>query len=169
MEELIPAILLLYLLYVWIAGTPVGAAIGFVFQNLYWIAPLIAALWVWHKYGNAIARWYYFTFHPHPAEHLVRYAIDSGVPLDGPALASALGEPPPASGILREVRLVQAERLVNEMQVVSRGRARELEKRAKAEYERAAAVGAQEAIALAATALERAKAALRASQMADGG
>jgi hypothetical protein len=116
------------------------------------------------RFCYSVARWYYFTFHPHPAEPLVRAAIESPNLGNGKALAAALGELPPGNSIFRGVRLVQAERLFNQMQVASARRLRAIEAHAKAEYERAAVLSIQEAMALAAVALERAKALYRASQ-----
>jgi hypothetical protein len=113
---------------------------------------------------QAVARWYYFTFHPHPAEPLVRAAISSPNVIDGRALAAALSELPPGNSTFRGVRLAQAEQLFNQMQAVSARKLRELETHARAEYERAALVSVQEAVALAAVALERAKALYRARQ-----
>lgn len=116
-------------------------------------------LWRIYRKREAIARWYYFTFHPHPAERTVRRALDARTTLDGRALASALGEVPPDNRILREVRIAQGERLVSEMRRVSERMIRENLQKARSDSERAAFVGIQEAIALAAVALERAKAA----------
>ncbi|MEI9932663.1 MAG: hypothetical protein WDM89_19545 [Rhizomicrobium sp.] len=110
-----------------------------------------------------VARWYYFNFHPHPAEPMVRRALQDGTVLNGRALASALSEMPPAGSILARVRLEQGEQLVAQMQAASRARIREFEKRAAKEYERAALYSMQEAVALAAVALEKAKAVFRAS------
>jgi hypothetical protein len=115
---------------------------------------------------NPVARWYYFNFHPHPATPMVERALIAGAVLDGPALARALGEVPPESSILASVRLEQGTRLIARMQEMSRAKLRELERHAAKDYERAAIVRVQEAIALAAVALEKAKAAFGASQSA---
>jgi hypothetical protein len=112
----------------------------------------------------AIVRWYYFTFHPHPAEPIVQGAIRTGTVLDGRALANALGEVPPGNSIFRKVRLEQADRLVTGMQTMSREKVRAMELRAANDFERAAFITTREAIALAAVALEQAKAAWQASE-----
>ncbi len=127
----------------------------------------LVAVWIIRR-RNAIARWYYFTFHPHPAADLVAAAIGSHAPLDGSALARALGELPPGNSIFRGVRLEQAEQLFRRMQKVSEARIREQRERAREGYERAALDSIQEAVALAAIALERAKALYRASQTVGG-
>lgn len=113
-----------------------------------------------------IARWYYFTFYPHPAEPAVRSALAQGRLLDGNRLAAVLGEVPPENRILREVRIAQGERLVAEMRQASDATIRESLKAARSHQERAAYLGIQEAIGLAAAALERAKAAHAASKSA---
>ena len=113
---------------------------------------------------EGIARWYYFHFDPHPAEPMVQHALSSGTVLDGRALANALSEVPVESSILAKVRLEQGARLVAQMQEMSRARIREFERRAMKDYERAALLSIQEAIALAAVALEKAKALFRASE-----
>ena len=113
---------------------------------------------------NTIAEWYYFAFHPHPAEPLVKSAIAGSV-LDGKALVAALSEEPLGSNIFRAVRNVQAERLFKELQVSTLQKLAEQGKHsARAEYEKASENGIREAIALAAVALERVKALRRASQ-----
>ena len=111
-----------------------------------------------------IARWYYFTFSPHPAEPAVRFALAKGRLLDGDRLAAALGEAPSDNRILREVRIAQGERLVAEMRQMSAQMIRETLRSARTDNARAAVVGVDEAIALAAVALERAKAAHAASR-----
>jgi hypothetical protein len=119
-------------------------------------------LWLLRK---PVARWYYFAFYPHPATNLVHDAIAQGVaPLNGRALASAISDLPPGSRTLRQVRVEQGERLVALMQEATRERLARYEKQAKYEYERAAIASIQEAIGLAAIALERAKASFATSQ-----
>lgn len=122
---------------------------------------VVAVVVVILRSRHALARWYYFYFHPHPAEPLVNSALATGSFLDGDALAKALGEVPPDSPILREVRLQQAENLMAKMKTAAnahlRKHAKEQKAKAKEEYESAALASAQEAIAMAATALERAK------------
>jgi hypothetical protein len=113
---------------------------------------------------EAMARWYYFTFHPHPAEPAVRSALAGRRPLDGRRLAAALGETPPNNRILREVRIAQGERLVGEMRQASERLIQETSQNARSYHAQAALLGTQEAIALAAVALERAKAAHLASK-----
>lgn len=135
-----------------------------------WVKALAAGavlLWLFLN-REPIARWYYFTFSPHPATDIIHYALATDVSsLDGGRLATLLGELPPDNSTLRGVRVQQAEQLYRELQNASARRARELEERARESaadsYERAAYVGIQEAVALAAVALERAKAAHRAA------
>lgn len=113
---------------------------------------------------EAVARWYYFTFHPHPAESIVRGSLDGRRVIAGAELAAALAEVPPDNRILREVRIAQGERLILQMQRVSEETIRRTVSNAQADEARAAVLGIQEALALAAVALERAKAAHAASQ-----
>lgn len=117
------------------------------------------------RYGESIARWYYFAFHPHPAEPIVKQALTGDTALDGPALASALAELPPGNSIFRQVRFEQAEALVTKMQAMSRTAVHEYEDASAEGYERAAAHAANEAVALAAAALETAKAARKAAEV----
>jgi hypothetical protein len=123
-------------------------------------------LWVFAK-REAIARWYFFTFHPHPAASLVERAIATPTTsaAQAHALADALSEVPPGSSTFRRVRLEQAEQLYRQLNEANARRQREIERRARANaanaYEEAAHYGMQEAVALAAVALERAKAAAR--------
>lgn len=132
-----------------------------------WCIPLGVALFLFSRRA-ILARWYYFYFHPHPAAPLVRAALSTGNVLDGKALAHALSEVPPGSAVFRAVRLEQAELLFHQMQAASAAHLRRQEQQAKSEaqraYERAALNSIQEAVALAAVALERAKALYRASQ-----
>ncbi len=137
-------------------------------ENIFWIVvgtPVII-LYGWGLYALRIpvARWYYFNFDPHPAEPMVERALDSGTVLDGRALARALGELPPSSSVLARVRIEQGEKLVLRMQEMSNAKIREYQRRAAKDYERAALLSMQEAVALAAIALEKAKAVFRASQ-----
>jgi len=120
------------------------------------VGALIVSMALWRK-RTAILRWYFFNFHPHPAEPMVRAALRGGA-LDGNALASALGEVPSRNSILRDVRIVQGERLVERMSRVSERTIKRDLARAREDHERAAFHGVQEAIALAAVALERARA-----------
>lgn len=128
-----------------------------------YIALIALAIFLSRK-REPIARWYYFTFHPHPAAALVEAAVASSARLDGPALARALGEVPSGSAVFRSVRMAQAEQLFHRMRAVSEARIRQQRARARQEYEHAALNSLQEAVALAAVALERAKALYRASQ-----
>lgn len=137
-------------------------------QVVLFVGLAAVALWLF-ACREAILRWYFFAFHPHPAAPLVQSALDRGDMLDGKALARALAEVPPGSRILREVRIEQGERLVAQMKVVSERMIKEGAARAAADYERAAFVGIQEAVALAAVAVERAKAAQQASRSVRGG
>lgn len=115
--------------------------------------------------SGPIIRGYYFMFHPHPAESMVRAAIAEGAaPMNGRALADALGDVSSGNRFLRRVRLEQGERLVSLMRDAAQERVRKMERETIREYERAALLGIQEAIALAAVALERAKAAYAAGQ-----
>jgi hypothetical protein len=111
-----------------------------------------------------IARWYYFTFHPHPAEPAVRSLLAQGKVLDGTALAAVLGEPRSGDPIFRAVRAQQAKQLIGEMQAMTQRQMRELEARAKANYEVAAVQQTQAALARAALALDQANAYLQASR-----
>jgi secreted protein with Ig-like and vWFA domain len=103
---------------------------------------------------------------------MVRDALNTRTVLDGPAFAAILGELPPGSSTFRKVRLEQGEALVEQMQAMSRSiaatqaraAARQYERQAAEGYEQAAIFGMQEAIALAAVALERAKAAWQTSE-----
>ena len=132
-----------------------------------WLAAIFT-LWVLIASRHALARWYYFYFYPHPAEPIVRAALKSGTVLDGKALANALSEIPPGSSTFRAVRLEQAEQLFHQMQDVSIAQLRRQEKqaptRAREHLERAAFVSIQDAVSLAAVALDKAKALYSASQ-----
>ncbi len=132
------------------------------------LAFLLRLIWSSRRsIGTGIAagiRWYYFNLHPHPAEPLVRRAIETDRPLDGPSLARALQEVPPGNRFLREARLAQATRLFAQLETATMVRIRQLERTARDEYQRAAIIASQEALALAAVALERARAAFKASQ-----
>ena len=145
--------------------------------------PLLSAatkrvVWTWLKgfalacfvvwvvaYRRSIATWYYFAFHPHPAEPLVQRALSSDVTSASTAhaLAQALGQMPPGSSTLRAVRLQQADRLFGQLHDASVARQRAIERKmregAARAREEAAFVSLQEAVALAAVALEHAKAA----------
>jgi hypothetical protein len=142
-----------------------------IIRILFWSAiafPILVFLFnrrrAFARWFDSIVRWYYFTFYPHPAEPIVTKALRSGTVLDGPSLARALGEVPPGSSTFRSVWFEQAERLIGQMQEMSAVKIQELERRAADDYERAALSTTREAIALAAVALERAKAAWRASE-----
>ena len=111
-----------------------------------------------------VARWYYFTFHPHPAEPAIRSALSDGTMLNGNQLQTVLGEPPAGNAILRAVRAEQAQSLIAEMEAMTKRRLRELEAHAKEQYEQAAAQQLQAALAQSAIALEQAKAMLHARQ-----
>ncbi len=129
---------------------------------------VITLSWLLFLLRHALARWYYFYFYPHPAEPIVKAALVSGTVLDGKALAGALSEISLGSPTFRAVRLEQAEQLFHQMQAVSIAQLRRQEEQslasAREQYERAAHTSIQEAVALAAVALERAKALYRASQ-----
>lgn len=127
-------------------------------------ALVIGILAIAYIQRESIARWYYFTFCPHPAEPAVRSALAKGRLLDANSLAAALGQAPPDNHILREVRIAQGERLVAEMRHASEQMIREVARNAQVDIARAAVAGIEEAIALAAVALERAKAAHAASK-----
>ncbi|HWB48628.1 MAG TPA: hypothetical protein VG651_05930 [Stellaceae bacterium] len=149
-------------------------AIWFSIQVFLWLFPYIllvlaAALACWLLFvlireREGIARWYYFTFHPHPAEPLIRSALSQGTRLDGDRLAAILGDLPPDNRVLRDVRIAQGDQLVAQMRQVSERTIEETLRDARADNARAAAVDIQAAIALAAVALERAKAAHAASK-----
>jgi hypothetical protein len=113
----------------------------------------------------AIMRWYYFHFDRHPAESLVRTAIrlSNGSGTNPALLAEALGEIPPRGAVLRQVRLEQAERLYGELRNACVARQQAYAERARRNqielHESEVFLGMQEALGLAAVALERAKAA----------
>jgi hypothetical protein len=123
---------------------------------------LAAGFLFWMR--EPIARWYYFAFHPHPAAPAIRSALASGTVLDGGQLATILGEAAADGRILRAVRAEQAQALIVEMQSMTQAKIRELEARAKEQYEHAAAQHLQTALAQAAVALEQAKAMLNAKE-----
>lgn len=137
-----------------------GMSSGTFWTVLFLIVLIGVAIWK----REALARWYYFRFHPHPAEPIVRGALASGSVLDGPKLARVLGDVPKGNRVLAEVRIAQGELLIQEMQALSRAKVREYERSAAAAYQTAALQSINEAIALAAVALERAKALWRASE-----
>lgn len=128
-----------------------------------WVGIVLAVLWLISK-REPILRWYYFAFHPHPAEPMVRSALKRGRQVDGAALAAVLGDLPPRNGILRSVRIAQGEQLVAKMRSATESTIKRNFERARTDYERATFHGVQEAVALAAVALERAKAAQAASK-----
>lgn len=111
-----------------------------------------------------VARWYYFNFHPHPAEPAIRAALSDSTVLNGKQLSTILGEPPADNAILRAVRAEQAQSLIAEMEAMTKRRIWELEAHAKEQYEQAAAQQLQAALAQSAIALEQAKAMLHARQ-----
>jgi len=130
------------------------------------VAAALAALrWLWSKREKILYGFYMLT--PHPATAQVHAAIRSGS-LDGQALARSLGDLPSASRIQRAVRVEQAERLVQEMQLASRAEIARMERQAQSEHERAAVLRSQEAVALAAGALARVKAAQTAMRISGG-
>lgn len=143
--------------------------LGSLWTAIKWGAALLFVLWLFGK-RQVIARWYYFTFHPHPAGRLIERAI--ATPASSPAdlnnLADALSDVPGGSSTFRKVRLEQAERLYRKLNEASVKRQREIERRAKKSAkqarEEAAHYGMQEALMRAAEALERAKAAAKATQ-----
>ena len=141
--------------------------IGIIEALLFLSVVAIVVVIVWKSY-EPVARWYYFTFHPHAAEPTIRAAFASGSVLDGNALADILGEPETGSSIFRAVRAAQANALIDEMQAMTRRQIEEMEARTKEDraerYEVAAAQQMQAALAEAAIALEQAKAYLNASK-----
>lgn len=165
-------VLILSALLGWITGTGLGGG----FQILLGIIEccILAAVGygayrLFMRVRDPIARWYYFTFYPHPAESIVHNAITQGAaPLDGRSLAAALGEMPPHNSVFRAVRIEQGERLVSLMREASLARMRAQERadnvRAKHTLEEAAALDVQAAVGLAGVALERAKAQFEASR-----
>jgi hypothetical protein len=124
---------------------------------------LCIVVWLFAR-RYAIARWYFFTFHPHPAERTVQSAISAGTLLNGNQLAAILGEVPPCSSVFRQVRFEQSTALIDAMQDATQMHLRELQTRAKEQYEQAAVQQAQAALGQAAVALEQAKAMLNASK-----
>lgn len=132
-------------------------------KTLFWIGiGLFIVTWL-SKRRYAIARWYYFTFHPHPAQHAIQTAIDTGALLNGAQLAAMLGETPPGTEVFRQVRFEQSSRLIAAMETATRYRLKQLQEKAAEQYEHAAVQQAQAALAQAAIALEQAKAFLNAS------
>ncbi len=134
------------------------------FHVALWAIPAAVCGHILYENYEPIARWYYFTFHPHPAEPAIRAALASGTVLDGKALTEVLGEAPTGTGVFRAVRAAQAESLINEMQAMTRQQMEELRARAREKHEQAAVQQMQAALAEAAIALERAKAYLHASK-----
>jgi hypothetical protein len=121
-----------------------------------WAALGVFLLWLWRKRDILLYRFYMLT--PHPAAARVHAAIRAGS-LDGPALAQSLAEMPSDNPICRAVRMEQAKQLVQKMQAASHAEIDRMERQARTEYERAAVLRSQEAVALAAAALARAHAA----------
>lgn len=123
---------------------------------------LVGLIWLYIK-REPILRFYYFNFHPHPAESAVRSMIATGGDTTGLAreFAEVLGELSPDSSILREVRLEQTDRLVSQMRMASAEREREFARQARsheiAAYENQAFYGAQTAMGFAVEALEKSK------------
>jgi hypothetical protein len=140
------------------SGVRKWATVGGIFLVLVWIV----------RKREPILRWYYFTFHPHPAEPIVRSALKGGRTLDGNALAAVLGDLPPTHGVFRSVRVAQGEQLVAKMRVATEAMIATNLARAQTDYERAAFHDIQEALGLAAVALERARAAEAASKSLQG-
>lgn len=138
-----------------------------VFHFLLFAVPIFFCARFLYRRRVAIARWYYFTFHPHPAEPAIRSALAEGSVLDGKALATVLGEPPSGNAIFRAVRAAQTDALIGEMQAMTRAQMRELEERAEEGYQRAAVQQMQAALADAAVALEQAKTFLNTSRGID--
>jgi hypothetical protein len=139
-----------------------------------WLLMAMLALFGFAK-RETLSRWYFFHFHRHPAERMVERALlsPSTSPANARALAQALGELPTGSSALRAARLRQAENLYHRLEVASAGRLHEMEQRlneaADEAKKEAAFYGMQEAVALAAVALERAKAAHQTASKLSGG
>lgn len=133
-------------------------------KTIFWIGiGLLATSWLF-KRRYAIARWYYFTFHPHPAQQTVQTAIDTGALLNGQQLAGLLGDEPSSNSILRQVRFEQSKTLIAAMEAATQYRLKQLRASAADHYEQAAVQQAQAALAQAAIALEQAKTYLNASK-----
>lgn len=124
-------------------------------------ALVVVALVAVYDWREVPLRWFY-SLTPHPAEPAIRSALAAGTILDGRQLATILGEAPADNRILRAVRDKQALALIAEMQAVTNRRIRQMDARAKEQYELAAAQQVQAALAQAAVALEQAKAMLQA-------
>jgi hypothetical protein len=144
---------------------------------LFLLAAIVFGFLLWH--WQTFARWYFFLFYPHPARHMARQALNTRTVPNGRAFAAAIGEMPAGGAVFRKVRFEQGEELIAQMQALSRSIATEQERRLAAQdarnaarnerdaveaYERAALIDIQEAVALAAAALERAKATWRSSE-----
>lgn len=110
---------------------------------------------------DELARAYYRSNSPHPAEASVRSALSqrgtSRATME--ELNRALAELPPTNSALRQVRLEQAEALFRELESATRGYERQARRESASSYDDAAFLGSQEALALAAVALAKAKAA----------
>lgn len=127
------------------------------YGSLIWTLVILAlAAVVGYLLREPLLRWYFFNFYPHPAAPMVEQALASAGNVDGKTLAASLGDMPD-NPILRQVRIEQGEALVRKMQEVSQQHVRQMQKQAQETYERAALESIQEAIALAAIALARAK------------
>lgn len=129
---------------------------------------LLACLILWLRdHWEGLARRFYHTFMPHSAAPAVRrsLAARSSSRQVAEHLASSFSEPPARSSVLRRVRFEQSERLYDDLVAGTTSRQDEIARRAKAvaaqAHEEAAHYGIQEALAYAASALERSKAALR--------
>ena len=129
---------------------------------------LVTCLVLWFRdHWEGLARRFYLTFMPHSAAPAVRrsLAARSSSRQVAEHLASSFSEPPARSSVLRRVRFEQSERLYGDLVAGTTSRQDEIARRAKAvaaqAHEEAAHYGIQEALAYAASALERSKAALR--------
>jgi len=121
------------------------------------LALLALGIWLFMK-REQIARWYYFLT-PHPAEGMVVRAIRAGAEVDGKAFAEIM-RPMPGGRIEKEVRAEQARNLAERAERHASVIRAEAERIMAAARRDAEFLGAQDELARATMAHERAKARL---------
>jgi hypothetical protein len=138
-----------------------AADVGSFFSTIWLLIKLAfwggIAAWLFSK-REIIARWYY-SLTPHPATAMVEAAIERGVELDGQAFADLM-RPMPGGAIEKQVRAEQARKLTGRAQAHAdrlRTEADQIRDEARREKE---FITAQDDLAKAAVAHERAKARL---------